>query len=94
MKCTVTVKTAVIIGFVQYQHSPVQPALQKLDKDHFLFGNYGLSKPSFLHCFMLWLAPFANQHTKSIENHKHFRLIALKQVKIDMSCRNEKNLWN
>ena len=41
----------VIIGFVQYQHSPVQPALKKLDRNHFSFGNYRLSKSAFLHCF-------------------------------------------
>ena len=59
---------------------------------HFLFGNYWLSKLFFSIVFMLWLALFANQHTKSIEKHKHIRFIASKQVKIDMPCRNEKFL--
>ena len=58
---------------------------------HFLFRNYRLSTLLFFHCFILWLALFANQHTKSIEKHKLFRLIAPKQVKIDMPCRNEKS---
>ena len=39
--------------------------------------------------FILWLAYFANQHTKSIEKHKHFSLIAPKQVKTDMPCGNK-----
>ena len=42
--------------------------------------------------FILWLALFANQHTKSIEKHKLSNLIAPKQVKIDVPCRNEKSL--
>ena len=44
---------------------------------HFLFGNY---------------RTFAKQHTKSIGKHKPLELIAPKQVKTDMPCRNKKSL--
>ena len=39
--------------------------------------------------FILWLAFFASQHTKSMEKHKLFRLIAPKQVKTGMPCTNK-----
>ena len=42
--------------------------------------------------FILWLAFFANQYTKSIEKHKLFRLIAAKQMKTDMLCMSKKSL--
>ena len=51
---------------------------------HFSFGNYRLSKLCFSIVFILWLALFANQHTKSIEKRKLLKLIAPKQVKIDI----------
>ena len=35
---------------------------------------------------------FANQHTESIEKHELLELIAQKQVKTDMPCRNQKSL--
>ena len=38
--------------------------------------------------FTLWLAYFANQHTKSLD----FRFIASKLVKIDLSYKNRKYL--
>ena len=41
---------------------------------------------------ILWLAFFGNQHTKSIEKYELCRLIAQKQVKIDVSCQNKKFL--
>ena len=57
-----------------------------------LFGNYRLSELLFSIVFILWLASFANQHTKSTEKHKLPRFIAPKRVKIDTPCKNKKCL--
>ena len=58
----------------------------------FCLGSIGFQNFCFSIVFILWLAFFANQQTKSIEKHKPFRLIAPKQVKIDMSGKNKKSL--
>ena len=56
------------------------------------FGITGFRSFCFSIVFILWLAFFANQHTKSIEKHELFRTIAPKQAKIDMPCGNKKSV--
>ena len=58
----------------------------------FYLGIIGFQNFCFSIVFILWLALFANDHTKSIEKHRLFKLIAPKQVKIDMHCRNKESL--
>ena len=58
----------------------------------FCLGIIGFQNFCYSIVFILWLEVFANQHTKSIEKHKHFGLIAPKQMKIDMPCNNKKSL--
>ena len=64
---------------------------------HFVSITFCLGVPGFQQfCFSIvlycGLAFFANQHAKSIEKDKFFRLIASKQVKIDMPCKDKKSL--
>ena len=58
----------------------------------FRLRTVGFQEFCFSIVFILCLAYFANQHTKSVEKHKYCKLIAPKQVKIDMPCENEKSL--
>ena len=56
------------------------------------FEIIGFQNFCFSIVFLLWLACFANQHTKTVETHKLCRLIAPKQMKLDMPCKNKKSL--
>ena len=58
----------------------------------FCLGIIGFQNFYFSIVFIFWLVFFASKHTKSIEKHKLFILIAPERVKIDMPCKNRKCL--